>query len=374
LDYEKTRIITEEKLAGRLEGLRSGENVPALESFAKAYLGMYLDIDKSLSPEERVCLLANADICENIFLGFQAVLEDGKLPDPESIGSALAAGERYPIGYIALAGMDMLARESLDEMLKLPESTLRAALCFHLANPTELENSWFNHLMKQRPDLATGSLREFWSQIMEHGSRHVPGLQTALRNSGMLPVMEKLLIPVLQHWEILDKKMLMNLLISAFRYTDRAALLDVCRNALEHADDIPVVQHVYWLASAYLLAPGEYHDEIFEYVGRTREKAVPMLKFILPILDDENTPGIRISAKTLAHILHMLAPKFRPKRDQFGNLDDSVQMIIWLFERLGREKNQEGREAVEYLRKIRVMRIYSEYLDRAAEEQARGQV
>ena len=79
---------------------------------------------------------------------------------------------------------------------------------------------------------------------------------------------------------------------------------------------------------------------------------------------------MNVSANMLASLLYMIAPKFRPGRDQFGCLDDNVQKIVWLFELLGQDSSVEGRQAIQRLRQIRVMRLYSESLDRAEQAQA----
>jgi hypothetical protein len=135
---------------------------------------------------------------------------------------------------------------------------------------------------------------------------------------------------------------------------------------------MPVVHRVYWLGTAYLLAPVEFETMLFEYVGRTREKALPLLNFIDPVIRAADNTGLDIGPDMLAKLLYMIAPKFRPGRDRFGRLDDNVLKIVWLFDLLGQDNSQQARQAVQQLRQIRVMRLYSDYLDRVEQAQLRA--
>ncbi len=98
--------------------------------------------------------------------------------------------------------------------------------------------------------------------------------------------------------------------------------------------------------------------------------AVTPPNFVEMVIKKRQVCHVNVSANMLASLLYMIAPKFRPGRDQFGRLDDNVQKIVWLFELLGQDSSVEGRQAIQRLRQIRVMRLYSESLDRAEQAQA----
>ncbi len=373
-DFEQARSSTHEKLVDRLDELAQGKDVKSLESFAKAYLGMYLDLDKALLPDERVMLLADDDILESIWSGFDAVLNSRSLPAPEAIARKYAEDQRMPEGYIALAAMDRQIRRHDDDVaiVEVDDDVIESLVCFHYVDRNELQNRWMDYVIQHRPTLFSDALLRFWRTIQDYGVERYPGFREVLSKQEFEQVLQGLVLPVLQTIRRINKKLLLPLMLSAFRYVSHQDLLHTCRTHLASSEYMPVVHHVYWLATAYLLAPDEYEAMLFDYVGRTREKALPLLNFIEPVIRDADNTGLDISAGMLAKLLYMIAPKFRPGRDQFGRLDDNVQKIVWLFDLLGQDHSQQARLAVQRLRRIRVMRLYSDYLDRVEQAQSRA--
>ena len=373
-DFEQARVSTHEKLVDRLDQLAEGKDIKSLESFAKAYLGIYLDLDKAMLPEQRVRLLADDDILDSIWSGFDAVLNSNALPTPEAIGCKYAEDERVPEGYIALAAMDRQIRSRDDDVadVKVDDEVVESLVCFHYLDRNELHNRWIDFIARQRAELFSEALLRFWSAIQDCGVERFPGFREVLTKEEFDQVLPQLVLPVLRSMRRINKKFLPLLLLSGFRYVAHDKLLHVCSMRLDSDDYMPVVHRLYWLGAAYLLAPEQYETILFDYVGRTREKALPLLGFIEAVIRAGENTGLVISADMLANLLHMIAPKFRPGRDQFGRLDDNVQKIVWLFEQLGRDNSQQARRAVQRLRRIRVMRLYSDYLDRAEQEQSQA--
>lgn len=366
-DFEQARNSTHEKLAGKLHELSQGEDIKSLASFAKAYLGMYLDLDKSLLPDERVRLLADDDILDSIWAGFDTVLYDPHLSTPEVIGRMYANEQRMAQGYIALAAMDRQIRQFHGDLttLRIDERVLESLICFHYVDRNELPVQWMAYAVQQCAPLYAVALLRFWKAIQAAGIERYPGFREVLYKEKFQQVLKHLALPALQNMRRIQKKLLPPLLLSAFKYVAHADLLAACRQRLANDHDMQVVHHVYWISSAYLLAPQEFEGALADYVGRTREKALPMLNFIEMILKNNDSIGLAISADTLACLLMLLAPKFRPDRDQFGRLDDNVEKITWLFNLLGEDRSETAHLAVERLRKVRVMRLYSAYIDKA---------
>jgi len=371
-DFKQARFSTHEKLAGKLDELARGQDIKSLESFAKAYLGMYLDIDSELLPAERVSLLADDDILDSIWSGFHHVLYHQALLSPEDIGCLYAEDERMAQGYIALAAIDREIESSHGKWAELlPDDLLESLICFHYVDKNELKNQWMDYAVQQRPQVFSMALLRFWQSIQNCGVERYPGFREIIQKQELQPVLKNLVLPVLQNVRHINKKLLPALLLSAFEYVPHADLLRTCQRRLEGEAYMSVKHHVYWLSSAFLLEPDQYRDTLFEYVGRTREKALPMLNFLESVIKKGQASQVAISASMLADLLYMIAPKFRPGRDQFGRMDDNVQKIIWLFDLLGQDSSTEGRQAIRRLRQIRVMRRYSHYLDRAEQEQAK---
>ncbi len=373
-DFKQARFSTHEKLAGKLDKLAQGKDIKSLESFAKAYLGMYLDIDSELLPAERVSLLADDDILDSIWSGFHHVLHKQTLLSPEDIGCLYAKDQRMAQGYIALAAMDREIDQHQGDLAELltDDEKLESLICFHYVDRNELKDQWIDYVAQQRPQVFSMALLRFWQAIQNCGVERYPGFREILQKQEFQPVLKNLVLPVLKTVRHINKKLLPAMLLSAFEYVPHIDLLQTCRLRLADEAYMTVKHHVYWLSSAFLLAPDEYEETLFEYVGRTREKALPMLNFVESVIKKTQGNKVNVSANMLASLLHMMAPKFRPGRDQLGRLDDNVQKIVWLFDLLGQDSSPEGRQAIQRLRRIRVMRRYSDYLDKAEQTQAKS--
>jgi hypothetical protein len=372
-EFEQARFDTEQKLAGKLDELADGSDIKSLESFAKAYLGMYLDIDKHLPPDERVALLAKEHILGSIWSGFAAVLHNHELLTPEEIGCQYAKDERMAQGYIALAAIDREIRQHDGDLgdLLTDDDKLESLICFHYVDRNELKDQWMDYLASQRPQLFSTALLRLWQAIQDCGVERYPGFREILQKKEFSAVLENLALPVLKTVKHINKKLLPLLLMSAFENVSHEELLKTCQARLNNAEFMTIVHHVYWLGSAYLLSPKQYEAEITAYIGRTREKALPLLNFLESVIKNKAVTKVNIDSGMLASLLAMIAPRFRPGRDQFGRLDDNVQKIVWLFDLLGQDGSEEGRQAIKKLKGIRVMRLYSDFLEKAEKDQQR---
>lgn len=362
VDFESTRIATHEKLEGHLEDLKYGRDIKSLVSFAKAYLGMYLDLEKNIAPDERVKLLADDEVTENIWQGFAFLLNRSHDISPATIAQAYVDDVRLDMGYILLAALDRETRMQ-GRMPDLDDRFRAIMICFYYINRHELDNPWIKDCAKTHAPLFASTLIELWQAMESHGSRKKPGFREILYKTEYEQILKALTLPVMREFAHLNKYFLRSLLLSAFRYASLDELLRVCNDHIENEKGMPVVNQVYWSCTAYLLAPEKNEVTLFEYVGRTREKALPMLDYVEALLKQTGKRRFVLTAGMLANLLYMIAPKFRPVRDQFGNLDDNVEKIIWLFGLLREEKSDEAKRAIDKLKKIRVMRRYSGYME-----------
>ncbi|NOY67065.1 MAG: hypothetical protein GXP13_06610, partial [Gammaproteobacteria bacterium] len=197
--------------------------------------------------------------------------------------------------------------------------------------------------------------------LEESGSEKKPGFREILYKPEYDLILQAIVLPVLRVFPHLNKYFLRNLLYAAFRYSSLSELLCICQQHIDLEKNMPVANRVYWLSTAYLLSPEEHETILFDYVGRTREKALPLLDYVDALMSSGDQ-RLNITSDMLANLIYMVAPKFKPVRDKFGNLDDNVQKIIRLFDALHSDKSTSARQAISKLRKIRVMRLYSDYL------------
>lgn len=369
MDFEQARQRATEKLAVQIEDIRAGRAPQALEPFAKAYLGFFLEIDEHLEPGERVNLLADEPLASAIREGFVAVLQRDDLPTAQQIGARFARGERLSLGYVVLAGVDSVARNRPQALLLLPPRTLAAALCFYHVNTPSHRFPWGAQLLTECPEICADALQSLWNELLPTVSDHLPGLRPVLRLPGAQRLRRALVLPLLEHWTQCKQTVLRELLLVALRCADHAALLNLARQRLAYLDEAEVKKWVYWLTCAYMLAPGEFSRTLAEYAGRWREKTLPLLDFSVAVLQQEHDSALHIGAGDIAHLLRIVAPTFRRNSPLTGGLDAASSEVMALFDRLARDSSDEAIGAVRQLQQVRVMRKYADVLDEVATRQ-----
>lgn len=368
MDFSKTKAGTTEKLAGKEALLGSGEDIALLEPFAKAYLGLFLDIDAHLEPGERIALLTSPELAQCILRGFEAALRRKDFPGPREIGQAMAAGERIPMGFVALAGIDHMHRRSPQETLALPRDTLSSTLCFHYANKIELAEHWTQDLLEHYPEMSTETLLEFWLGMIDKGTRYLPGLMHMLRDQDVRGPLSMALLILLESWAACGKKQLLELIRFALCYSDNEELYEIAGKMLSLDDMHDVAIRTYWMGARFLVHPGRHQEEMFDYVGRTREKAIPLMNLLVPLLVEGMPCRKTLPVQSLGWLMHMLAPKIAPHIDQFGRMEENATKIVQLFDLFKQYPAEEALAEIRRLRSIRVMRVYSQYLDELVRE------
>lgn len=361
MDFDEARARADDKLGGRIAAIAAGRAPEVLDPFAKAYLGLFLEIDDALPRDDRVRLLASEPLAEALLSGFEALLQRDDLPDPARIGQRLARGERYPLGYPVLAGVERRLARDPGSLLDLPPATLASALCFHFANTASHRHPWVATLLTERPDLCADALTRFWDPLREHTKEFLPGLRDVLRTEGADALRGQLVPTLLEHWPASGHGVQRELLLTALRTLDHDLLLALARRRLAQGD-ADVKRRVYWLATAYLLAPREFAQPLLEYASRWREKTLPLLDFTCAVLGQERESGMAVAPATLAHLLRIIAPTFRRNAPATGGLDAVAGQVLSLFERLAADASDEAAAAVAGLRRVRVMGMYADVL------------
>jgi len=356
-----TRVENDERLANQHDAIRNAETIEALEPFAKAYLGLFLEIDSTFEPEQRIRFIASDDLADAVIQGLSVALHNLKsIPTPFDIGKKMAAKERLEIGYVVLVGMDILVKDTDaigDAFSQLSSEILGAALCFHYANSCEFRNSWLNALIEYDRDLVTHTLQQFWLAQMDKGVRYLPGLGEQLKTQQGQQLVGDIILPVLSGWSGYKKKTLNVLLAIALRYADAEKLLPIIENIYKTETTLNPRMRMVWLTSAFILNPDAYWQQMIDYTYRSKEKLLPLLDFSVALLDE-----VRLNVDVLTKIIRLIAPKFPPHIDDFGQLAANPTKTLRLFYELANRKELISDE-VAWLRTARVMKIVSPILD-----------
>jgi hypothetical protein len=372
-EHEVTRLGNDRDLLPKLDVIRAGQDIESLERFAKAYLGMYLDIDNSIPPQQRIVILANPALADAIRQGFEAVLKHGNFPDEVAIADAMMNELPVAIGYILLAALDLFVDDPRYAISKLPTSTIRSALCFHYAAKTEIQDKWFAQILAQRQDDVAQTLIVFWQRLLARDCDHLPGLYQIIKHAQNDAISRRVVLPVLASLQHCRKGVLRDLLHAALRVCDHTELLQISETALHEWTRADPSRYMLWLTSAFLLQPEHYAMSLAEYCGHSKEKILPLLDFSVLVLHDDKQQRLRLQAQAYTQLLRIIAAKFTPQLDRYGNLSDITQKVMYLFYRLAMASDADAPAAIQRLGRVRVMKLYNAVLSFVAALQTQPQ-
>lgn len=367
--FATARTVNDETLLADSARIRSGQALATLEPFAKAYLGLYRDIDSALAPKQKIALLANEKLAQAIFQGMIAALQSKDIPSPHAIGLRQADDGIYASGYVVLAGLDLIMADKPKAMAQLPQAALKAALCFHYANVAYLAPIWLDDLLRQQPQLAQAALNDYWLGLLAGGTDRLPGFYHMLHNKKLGNHLAQLVLSILPACQQVKIGLLNDLLLLVLDQVDSETLLPVLRQQLSQTQQLSLRANVLWLAAAYLAAPEEFYPILFAYIGQSREKALRLLDFSVAYLDLHAVPESRLSASATARLLRIIAPLFPLRHiDQVDN-DDISRKVMTLFHAFAQHRGVAANEAMHWLRSIRVMHRCDAILDRIEQQQ-----
>ncbi len=349
-------------LLPRLIEIQQGRDIESLAQFAKAYLGLFLDMDNSIGPADRLRILANPLLEEAIWQGFAAALLRDDLAAPATIADSLVAEQPLDMGYVMLAGIDRLTQDNPAAALALPDKTLVALICFYYANQTTLADQWLTYIVQHKQNLVAAALTAFWQQLITRDLDYLPGLYPIISYQANDNITRQLVLPILRNWRHCRKKILRDILHVALRVADSDPLLAVAQQALENWNQNEPARYALWLGTAFLLAPAEYEMVLADYMGRSRERILPLLDFVVMVLMTDDVNRYDLPGRTFAQLLRIIAPKFTPQVDRQGNVCDNTQKVMYLFYRLAVAEDADAGSAIKRLRLVRVMKLYAEVL------------
>lgn len=374
--FEQARKENDERLLGQLDTLRNGADIQVLEPFARAYLGMFYEIEDAIASADKVAMLANQEVSEAVLSGFIATLERDDIPTPYEIGEQLAKHESSPTGYVVLAGLDRLVQTEPEKVEQLPQSTLQSAICFHFANQTDHKDEWFDSLLSDT-SISAPALNGFWQGLINNGAQMLPGLRIIMAEARYADLSREVLLPVLIHWKNCKLKTFKELVFAALRYVEHDELLQAARDLLNDENGIKdETRRLYWLSIAFLLSPEEFAQHMANFIGREKQKVLPLLDFMMRVGATDADTGVEFTPMMDAQLLRIIAPIFPPQEHSYGHLggiDVNSRNVMRLFHKLATTPHPGASEALKWLSNVRVMKIYKPVIKHAERMQKKIQ-
>jgi hypothetical protein len=366
-EHAGTRAENDRNLLPRLTQISAGDDIESLERFAKGYLGMFLDLDNTIPPKQRISILANPALAQAIEAGFAAILTKGEFPNPQQIADSMLDEKPIAIGYVLLAALDRFSDDPRFQVESLSDNTIIAAVCCHYAYKTELFDRWLTGVLQSRQQQVAQALVAFWGELARRNTNHLPGLYEIISHQKNDVICRQVVLPILQTWKTCRKSTLRDVLHAALRVADHQDLLRICETALETWNNAEPARYILWLATAFLLAPEKYDMVLSDYTGRSMEKVLPLLDFTVMVLLTDNQQRLQLKADAYTHLIRIIAAKMAPQYDRYNNLCDNTQKVMYLFYRLVTCPDTDTPAAIKRLGMVRVMKLYQSILDYVVE-------
>lgn len=253
---EKQKRI--KNIAAHIDHIRSGAYAARLSNPAHWWLIKSCTLSSETHEFDKFAEQFGPSITDAYLTGFKAILLRDDLPTPQEIGALAVEGRGYYASYPVQAGMALTTQTGWENVLALPEATLRAAICFAVADHVGSPD-WFDRLLSERADLAGKALYDFWRACFEADGAACPkGLnwQRAVETfAGALGVRA---LDLLREFPNADTEALNTLLTIAAGLPDVSVTLDLIRSVLDNPQTLSPAAAALWAAAGYRLDPGAF--------------------------------------------------------------------------------------------------------------------
>lgn len=360
-----------------IDDLRAGKYGEVVGT-AKAYLGLYSDIDKDVLAHQRIELWLGSELQEAAFQGFEAFLLDGNTPPTaREIAESYAENKRWNAAYIFVAAVAerIRNRKPLDD---LSDDRLLATLLeirfTQILNHASIEN--VTEKLEQAVRNRSGLWEEFWRLRIEPQlaaqSEHVDGLYELARTTHDHDMAVDLAMEWLDRFPKLNHRVEVEL-IDCLIAADAFEFLKEYVNDRRASGSTDAERYSDWDAVAFLV---NFQNERHQLeVTRSKEpKFLWHLRSRLGRHHDEASPA-KLSPAQLSWIIknfRALWPSVpHPSGTTSGDTNpwDATEYLGALINRLG---SQTSNEAIAELSALRNAPFdgYTNHLKRAFAEQA----
>jgi hypothetical protein len=319
---------------------------------AKVYFGLFYDVDREASPDARLEAETSPEITAAALQGFIAGLRSTEIPSAIMIGEAHAESKGYELGYVILAGMDILAARSIADVLALPQRTLECALPFHYVNLTERQRTWITSLISALPEFVADVLAAFWRPQLARESTNIPALYELAHEAIMEPVARRVSLDLLSQFPSAPEANLELLLHAALCHAEPSDFLVLARHVLAGNASLNVENRTLWCATAFILNSSEFKEQLAQHIGGSAEQAARLLQFVCPSLGVKRDIQYPLPSDAVAFLVAITGRIFQPQDlggggwlglHSRGEASSSVRSLIF---RLGKDRTREAAEAL----------------------------
>ena len=144
----------------------------------------------------------------------------------------------------------------MDKVKTLPDSMLGSALAYQYALGMEHDRAWVRFIFREKPEMASQIMEDFWRAYLARDCKHIPGLYGLSREEIMGDVARRKAVSLLRDFP--NCKELEDLLRAGWAYGDWSDIQKIAVDVLSRRNAVRGNQRVLWYGVAFLFNPREF--------------------------------------------------------------------------------------------------------------------
>ncbi|WP_419846051.1 NACHT domain-containing protein [Candidatus Poriferisocius sp.] len=300
---------------------------PILDSLAKVYFALFIDVDEQALPESRISDFIGGDthlVDAAISALRRAVLRDD-LPQPEETIALQHESCHSWLAFPVLASLELLHKEETALLDLVDDKQRRNALairyCVADSAMQSATSPCHDRWLEEDPDLVLEVLFQCAVAALKSGDDYPAGLSDLDRISGLDDQVHNIRIRLLKALPVRAPSkqlaLLDRLLGQTLRYPNTAelsALVEKKLNAKSTTDG----QRVRWLATGALLSPSRHRQSLRDFISDNDERSRHLAQFLSGASENDrfgpSVMGNCSEPAFLKNVIEMLGRLYAPLR------------------------------------------------------------
>lgn len=358
--------------------IQRGAHYGWMDWLGDLYLGRFNDVEKSVTPRERIVAQLGEENAQIAFEGLIAVAFRDDIPSLGDIIRTLEDGKYYKLASPLVAGLDEASSQQLDTS-RVAKSTLQAALVMGterliLGGEKDKRRTWKSTFLEQEPALARDGYMALVRSGLAREKSHVEGLHSFLYDAHLAPFRKDVSLQLLREFPNGAFSVLEDLLQAALATSEaHVELLALAGDVLKGNVPLGAEQGQLWLAAAYLLYPRKYEPEIS--IGNDAVVVWRLRDLSGTDRRRHRKGGHPLSVGQLAFIAVFTADHFantdHPKDGWSGSQNpwDGAEYVRSLVSQISTVPTVEATEALTALERVAALASYADHIKHALANQ-----
>ncbi|MCK1367057.1 hypothetical protein [Bradyrhizobium sp. 62] len=243
----------------RIAEIEAGNDLASLVSIARAYLGMYSDLDRGNTPQERIRIWLGNELTNAALAGFVSALARKDMPSAQQISETHVEGKYKNIELVLVSGVSEVVRteRSLEKISPTIASAVLASFWDSAAFDSKRVDESVQELLESKVLTSESSTEKFLRSVVEPhiraGHEHVPGLHRIAQESRFSSLAGSLSIRWLNDYRSANTYVQTSLIRMALARGKQFDLRTLARQFVSDQDSHEIGTQRLWICVSFLV-------------------------------------------------------------------------------------------------------------------------